>query len=153
MYSIFYILLPIIIAFLINTNMYRNESMPIDIKYLPPGYIIGIVWIILLGMMGYILYLLMNRFKVKSLKNALYINFNYQIFLILFLIIFCIMYPYLTSLFDERFMKNYNYLTLIVVVYVFYELNRISFEVSKYLIPLILWILYVNIVTLISEFN
>ena len=63
------------------------------------------------------------------------------------------MYPYLTSLFDERFMKNYNYLTLIVVVYVFYELNRISFEVSKYLIPLILWILYVNIVTLISEFN
>lgn len=153
MYSIFYILLPIIIAFLINTNMYRNESMPIDIKYLPPGYIIGIVWIILLGLMGYVLYLLTSKYKIKSLKNSLYINFNYRIFLILFLIILCIMYPYLTSLYDERFMKNYNYLSLIIALYVFYELSRVSYEISKYLIPLILWLGYVSLVTLFSEFK
>ena len=63
------------------------------------------------------------------------------------------MYPYLTSLFNDRFMKNYNYLTLFLVLYIFHEINKISFKISKYLIPLILWIGYVNIVTFISEFN
>jgi len=156
MNNLFYIILPIIIAFLINVTMYNKSSnmiSDVDIKYLPPGYIIGVVWIILLGLMGYILYLLIYEFKLKSLRNSLFNNFNYPIFLIIFLIIFCIMYPYLTSLFNDRFMKNYNYLTLFLVLYIFHEINKISFKISKYLIPLILWIGYVNIVTFISEFN
>lgn len=155
MISILYILIPILIAFLINIKMYRKDSntmKDIDIRYLPPGYIIGVVWIIMLALMGYVLYLLSLKFKSESLRNSLYVNFNYQIFLILFLIIFCVMYPYLTSLFNERFMKNYNYLTIFVVLYIFYEINKISFDISKYLIPLILWVGYVSLVTLISEF-
>lgn len=155
MISILYILIPILIAFLINIKMYRKDSNTmedIDIRYLPPGYIIGVVWIIMLALMGYVLYLLSLKFKSESLRNSLYVNFNYQIFLILFLIIFCVMYPYLTSLFNERFMKNYNYLTIFVVLYIFFEINKISFDISKYLIPLILWVGYVSLVTLISEF-
>ena len=80
MNNLFYIILPIIIAFLINVTMYNKSSnmiSDVDIKYLPPGYIIGVVWIILLGLMGYILYLLIYEFKLKSLRNSLFNNFNY----------------------------------------------------------------------------
>lgn len=152
--KIIYILIPILISILINIRMYGNRRVMdnIDIKYLPPGFFIGIVWIILLGLMGYILYLLIKKFNLRDIKNGLYQNFNYNIFLIIFLIIFCVMYPYLTSIFNDRFMKNYNYLILIIVLYIFYEINKVSFNIAKYLIPLILWVGYVFVVTLISEF-
>ena len=35
---------------------------------------------------------------------------------------------------------------------IFYEINKVSFNIAKYLIPLILWVGYVFVVTLISEF-
>jgi tryptophan-rich sensory protein len=145
MMTLLYILLPIILSFLINLFTFRkertNDLQSRDIQYLPPGPIIGIVWTILLGLLGYTYSLLENNNK----------NMNLQKISIILLTLFCLLYPILTANSTIRFSKNYNYLTLIFVLTVFYTIFKNSKKIAYYLIPLLFWIIYVNIITLLDD--
>ena len=145
MMTLLYILLPIILSFLINLFTFRkektNDLQSRDIQYLPPGPIIGIIWTILLGLLGYTYSLLENNNK----------NMNIQKISIILLTLFCLLYPILTVNSTIRFSKNYNYLTLIFVLTVFYVIFKKSKKIAYYLIPLLCWILYVNIITLLDD--
>jgi tryptophan-rich sensory protein len=152
----FYILIPICLAVIINTFMYSNYSKNTNKElttetstnnsYLPPGYVIGIVWTILLGLMGYV-YALLEK---KSSKNK---SYGLQKLAIIFLILFCLCYPIFTRNTSLRFSKNYNYATLLVVCIVYGIIYQVSFQIAYYLIPLLCWVFYVNLITLLDDLH
>jgi tryptophan-rich sensory protein len=140
-----YILIPIILASIINMFIFRKKEKNLiksrDLKYLPPGAVIGSVWTILLGLLGYTYALLENKSK----------SMNKQKILIILLTIFCLSYSILTANSTLRFSKNYNYLTLLFVLIVYYSIYTKYPKISYYLIPLLCWVLYVNVITLLDD--
>ena len=144
--SLIYILIPIILSFIINIFIFRRKNKRLiksrNLKYLPPGPIIGIVWIFLLGLLGYI-YSLIEEEETKTM--------NLQKILLILLTIFCLSYSILTANSTIRFSKNYNYVTLIFVIGVYYSIYTKYPKISYYLIPLLCWVLYVNIITLLDD--
>jgi tryptophan-rich sensory protein len=124
----------IIYTFGLNKKTNKNTINP----YIPPGYIVGIIWIIILGLLGYVHYLLYN------LKNEI----SFTSLFVIFIILFCISYPLITGL-NEKKGQLLNLITLILA----YVLGLCTIIESKYIfiyvIPFIIWSTYVNLVFLI----
>jgi tryptophan-rich sensory protein len=153
---LFHILVPIIIASLINLFIYVNgwssNTKEQENKYLPPGYVIGIVWIIILGLLGYANYLTYPT-------SASWI--------VIIAIIYCLFYPFLVMnpttdniaykiLFSKPTRKHvsrsipewfYNLLAFIIAVIVAFLCYREKQMTIYYTMPFVLWTTYVNIVT------
>lgn len=126
-----HILVPIILAIVLNFYIYTqgwNNDNEKNTK-LPPGYIIGSIWIIILGLLGYIHFLLYPSV--------------YSWFIVL-TILYCLSYPFLTSGLQNTDNNIYNLIALllaiIVTIIMYYKSNII------YAIPFLLWTFYVNIV-------
>lgn len=126
-----HILVPIILAIVLNFYIYTqgwNNDNEKNSK-LPPGYIIGSIWIIILGLLGYIHFLLYPSV--------------YAWFIVL-TILYCLSYPFLTSGLQNTDNSIYNLIALllaiIVTIIMYYKSNII------YAIPFLLWTFYVNIV-------
>lgn len=126
-----HILVPIMLAIVLNFYIYTqgwNNDNEKNSK-LPPGYIIGSIWIIILGLLGYIHFLLYPSV--------------YSWFIVL-TILYCLSYPFLTSGLQNTDNNIYNVIALILAIIVtiimYYKSNII------YAIPFLLWIFYVNIV-------
>lgn len=134
---ILYILAPIILACITNFIIFRYKWNKQKINpYLPPGYIIGIVWIIIFGFLGYTFYLLLNKNK----------KFTIGLLALILMLIFCLLYPFFTQGFNNEYISRFlNILTFIFSIIV----GLIVFSEYKsaflYIIPLILWSLYVNV--------
>ena len=94
--------------------------------------------------MGYVYALL----EQKSSKNT---SYGLQKIAIIFLILFCLGYPIFTRNTSLRFSKNYNYATLFVVCIVYAIINQASYQIAYYLIPLLCWVFYVNLITLLDD--
>ena len=126
-----HILVPIILAIILNFYIYiqgwNNDNQ--KNSKLPPGYIIGSIWIIILGLLGYIHFLLYPSV--------------YSWFIVL-TILYCLSYPFLTSGLQNTDNNYFNLIALILAIIVtiimYYKSNII------YSIPFLLWTFYVNIV-------
>jgi tryptophan-rich sensory protein len=148
---IIHILIPIILALAMNLIIYafginKQDDKRVKNEYFklfPPGYIIGIIWTIILGLLGYAHYL------IYKLNN----KYNFSCLAIVFVIIFCLSYSIITSL---KFKNGllYNLITLIVSFILGIIVILESKYIFLYIIPLIVWASYVNIVdTLICSNN
>tara|TARA_B110000003_G_C16628906_1_gene525899 strand:+ start:1891 stop:2289 length:399 start_codon:yes stop_codon:yes gene_type:complete len=123
-----HIIIPIILAIILNYYIYtqkwnNNDPNP----KLPPGYIIGSIWIIILGLLGYIHFLLYP---------------SIQSWIIVITILYCLAYPFLTSGLQNTI---YNLISLFLAIIVFisvYYKNKLQII---YVIPFLLWTSYVNI--------
>jgi tryptophan-rich sensory protein len=150
---IYHILIPILLAIFMNGIIYtfkinNNSIKENDPKYslykkmLPSGYIIGIIWTIIFGLLGYSHYLLHN------INNKITFSSMY----VLFLILYCLFYPIITGL-NVKSGLLLNLITLILS----FILGLIVINQSKYIfiyiIPLIIWTSYVNIVDVIQCSN
>ena len=130
---LWHIFIPIILAIIINFYIYtqgwnnNNEKS----KWLPPGYIIGIVWIIILGLLGYIHFLMYP---------------SIQSWIIVFAISYCLAYPFLTSGLKDTNSKIYNIIALIIAIIVFISVFYKNKLTSLLSFPFLVWTLYVNIV-------
>ena len=130
---LWHIFIPIILAIIINFYIYtqgwnnNNEKS----KWLPPGYIIGIVWIIILGLLGYIHFLMYP---------------SIQSWIIVFAISYCLAYPFLTSGLKDTNSKIYNIIALIIAIIVFISVFYKNKLTSLLSLPFLVWTLYVNIV-------
>jgi tryptophan-rich sensory protein len=126
-----HILVPIILAIILNFYIYiqgwNNDNQ--KNSKLPPGYIIGSIWIIILGLLGYIHFLLYPSV--------------YSWFIVL-TILYCLSYPFLTSGLQNTDNNYFNLIALILAIIVtiimYYKSNII------YVIPFLLWTFYVNII-------
>jgi tryptophan-rich sensory protein len=134
------ILVPVILAILMNGYIYSNKLYnKIVNPYIPPGYIVGIIWIIIFGLLGYV------HYKLYKLNNS---STRASLFTI-FVIIFSLSYPLITNL---KF-KSGILLDLFTLIFAFI-LGLLVLDESKeifiYIIPLIVWAIYVNIADVIE---
>jgi tryptophan-rich sensory protein len=134
------ILIPIIAAVMMNGIIYTfglNKQYDKNIinPYIPPGYVIGTIWVVILGLLGYshyLLYKLNNRISFTSL-------------FLIFVILFCISYPLITWL-KQKSESLLNLITLILAFILGILVIIESKYIFIYIIPLIAWTTYINIV-------
>lgn len=137
-----HILTPIILAIIVNgivfgLKFYKNGPRN---PLLPGGGIIGFIWIVIFGLLGYSHYLLYNLRNKPTLGSVCIILF----------IIFSLCYPFLTGGLKQNNALLLNLLTLILA----FSIGLIVIVESKkafyYLMPLLLWASYVNYVDAMS---
>ena len=134
------ILIPIIAAIMMNGIIYtfglnKQYDKSIINPYIPPGYVIGTIWVVILGLLGYshyLLYKLNNRISFTSL-------------FLIFVILFCISYPLITWL-KQKSESLLNLITLILAFILGMLVLIESKYIFIYIIPLIAWTTYINIV-------
>ena len=96
--------------------------------YLPPGYVVGAIWVVLFGLLGYAHY----RFTLASPAIAA-------------TILFCLAYPILTSaLRDPRVSRALNTATLVIACATTAVCLYESPADALLLAPLVAWAAYVN---------
>ena len=133
--SLLHICTPALYAILLNFIIYSKKYNYTQQKYpqictsnLPPGFIIGIVWVIILGLLGYTHHLLYpSRLSL----------------LIMFTMIFILLYPFITKLQYNEYSRLYNILTLILALFISISVHK---NTQIYILPFLLWSLYINII-------
>jgi len=136
-----HILAPVVAAGLVNALTFSRKLSITKYRnpLIPPGPIVGLVWLVLLGLLGYVHYKL-----YKKAGN----EFSEACITIVVFILYCLAYPTLTSLSaNPNVMIFLNVVALgfalLVTVRVFAE----DSSLLPYLLPLLGWTSYVNIVT------
>jgi tryptophan-rich sensory protein len=134
-YPYVHILIPLLLVFLVNKNM-RIKHYISNNSSLPPGYIIGIVWFLLFGLLGYANFILYKQKKWLA-YSAIWL-----------LLLFYISYPYLTNGFrDMKISKILNVSSLMVTIIVSIYIFKISTKAFYLMVPVLLWLFYVNLRT------
>jgi hypothetical protein len=124
------------LAILINMMIYYKQIVnykPQTSKYLPPGYIIGSIWVLLFGLLGYILYRLHHYTSFASISIYIFILFS-------------VLYPFITKLSPSSLSDMFNKIALVLAYMVGYLVYSENPGLTIYLLPLFCWITYVNLV-------
>jgi len=140
---IFFMIIALFGNIFFNNQETTNSEIEIDNKYLPQGYIIGYIWVMIFGILGYI------YSNINTRKDTKYINRMS----IMFFIALCLMYGPITYGKSSRFIKNYNYAAFISLCILTYILNKNVKKCLLYLVPLYIWIGYVSLLTLFDDLN
>lgn len=136
------IAVPILSAIIMNIAIYttsvganRNQRAS---SLLPPGWVIGMIWIFLFGLLGYIFYLY---------KNNAWIATSIIVFFL-----YCLMYPLYTRGLNakSRVAKLANLGTLILAFGLTIAIARTSGKNVLYMIPILLWASYVNVLDVLE---
>lgn len=125
-----------LLAIAINTMIYNKQfvnTKPQTSKYLPPGYIVGSIWVLLFGLLGYIIYRLQNYTSVASIS-------------IYGFILFSVLYPFITKLSPGSLSDMFNKIAFLLACSVCYLVYSENPGLTLYLLPLFFWMVYVNIV-------
>lgn len=135
-------LTPILLATLINgiifTSGWNKNRAPLKYTKLPPGWIIAIVWTVLLGLLGCVSYFV---------KDSI-LSFG----IVCSLIVLCLLYPFYTrGLQDGKIMSYansgvllYSMCVIILLIYLETRINDNIYYIIVCLLPLIVWLSYVN---------
>ena len=126
-----------------ENNKNKNEENKSDdnkLKFLPPGYVIGIIWVLIFALLGYSNYLTYN------VTNSI----NFGNVAIGILILYSLAYPLITGLKPEN-SDLYNIIALILSFSCALIISLFSKYILLYLIPLLVWVSYVNIVFVFSD--
>lgn len=133
-----YIIIPVLLAIITNATIYLLgwNSKGNENELLPPGWMIGMIWIVIFGFLG------------KFLQIAIKSNDSVTIMLLSVLILICLAYPFYTNGLKRNVQSvTYDFIILIYILVmtaiIFYK-NRDKNIV--YMIPIIIWVSYVNIV-------
>lgn len=134
--ALLYVLVPVLAAILLNLAVYASGWAKMEERQnplLPPGWVIGLVWIVLLGLLGYALFLAVTA------KDAV------SIWAIVVLLLVCVLYPLFTGRGTKRDARIANTVALIVAFAVAVLLaNRLP-GTLPFLAPLLLWVSWVNV--------
>jgi benzodiazapine receptor len=127
-----------------NIVLWKGFSTSNSFKHnplLPPGWMIGVIWTIIFGFFGYAQYLVMKEMGKWSIGSIA----------IIVAAVFCLLYPILIyigargdSLKYEKYARLINLLALIVGFTLAILVIRESEEAFLFLLPLLVWVSYVN---------
>lgn len=138
MYMFVHILVPVIAAVLVNGFIYaqgwnKDNRTEEQNKYLPPGFVIAIVWILILGLLGYAHYLVYPSIASWVIVAA---------------VLFCLAYPFLTAGLKKN-MLVLNALSFFVALAVTISTFIQNYFSALFTLPFLLWTAYVTIVTVL----
>jgi len=149
MKAILYVLTPVVLAIIVNaiiyikgwqssneaTNATTNNRNPL----LPPGPIIGTIWIIIFAFLGYASYI---ANQTRQTTTSIFITI---------IIIWCLAYPFLTNGLNQSPGRILNTITLILAAILSIVSTASQMPQTTYLlIPLFTWASYVNIADAIA---
>src|SRR3990167_4336593 len=129
-----YVLIPIVIAIILNLIIFglKWPSNSTNNRFLPPGWLIGVIWVIVLGFLGYALYL-----TTKARDNVS------SVFIVILMLI-CLAYPFYTrGLTTGTAAKVGDVATLVIGFAVTVVVALRTPQAVPYLIPLLVWASYV----------
>ena len=131
----YHVFVPIFLALAMNGWIYaiglnKYSQRDTENPLIPSGYIIAIIWTILFGLMGYTHYLLHNANSVASWS-------------LVGLIGFCLAYPLITGL-QVKSGLLLNLAALVLSFVVSMLVLKESVYAFYWLIPLLVWTIYVN---------
>jgi drug/metabolite transporter (DMT)-like permease len=122
------------LAIMINIIIYNKQiGKNQKSKYIPPGYIVGTIWTLLFGLLGYIIYRLQNYTSVASISIYIFILFS-------------VLYPFITKLSPGSLSDMFNKIAFLLACSVCYLVYSENHGLTIYLLPLFFWMVYVNIV-------
>jgi len=108
---------------------------------LPPGWAIGLIWVVIFGFFGYSTYLLLkenSRFTLASIS-------------IIVVAVYCILYPVIIHFAsrgdvnrNEKVARMVNFIALILAFTLGLLVIRESEVAFLYILPLIVWASYIN---------
>jgi len=133
---LYHVSIPVLCALAMNAYMNKSGKTGTK-KYLPPGYIIGIIWTIIFGLLGYVHY---GLFRLKN-------RINYGSMAILFFIGFSLLYPLVNAI-NEKHGNFMNLVSLILSFMVGAIVLTYSTRLFLFLIPLFVWVSFVNLIVL-----
>jgi len=143
------ILIGISIAILFNILYYvvgiysfkNKKGMYSRNKYLPPGFLIGIVWIIIFGSLGYSFYLAYtgDPFEGKTEPT----KWNSATIAIIVVASYCLLYPLLNSFMNERYMVVLNLIALLMAAVLSIIVVNECVAAFWYTLPLLAWCSYI----------
>lgn len=132
-----HVIVPIISATVVNGIVFGlGWNQQERNRLLPPGYIIGAIWIIILGLLGFLHYLLR---RTQHLIAA---------WAVVLFIVFCLLYPFITS--GLKMSSLSKVLNLVTLIFAFVVAVMVPKTYIYYMAPLIIWASYVNVTQLID---
>ena len=138
-----HMLFPVLATLIVNGIVFamkwnKNNNASANRRFLPPGYIIGFIWVVLFALLGAI------HWFVRNDKVAAYT--------LIALMVWCILYPFYTGGLQQSRAVLMNTLTLGIVFTVALILaTRGHNKETLYFIPILGWTMYVNIVDAITS--
>jgi len=134
------IIIPIILLLVINFYMRYNDMILDDPdkeeynndneEYISRENMILGIWTILIGFLGYAYYLALNNISSIS---------------ILLLIIYSLSYPFITMNKSNMEIESLNIIYIIITYFIFLLVLSENSKAAIYILPLLLWIIYIFI--------
>jgi len=134
------IIIPIILLLVINFYMRYNDmilddpdkdgDIEEDEEYISRENMILGIWMILIGFLGYAYYLALNNISSIS---------------ILLLIIYSLSYPFITMNKSNIEIESLNIIYIIITYFIFLLVLSENSKAAIYILPLLLWIIYIFI--------
>lgn len=118
----------------VKTTMYAKIKSN---KWFPPGIIVGLIWIIIFGFLGYSHYLVWKEVGGVSVASVAIIVFA----------VYALFYP-IIAFGRERRAKFMDFFALILAFVVALLVIEKSVNAFYYLIPLLVWASFVNLLEL-----
>ena len=118
-----------------NYSMYRKN------KFLPPGFLIGIVWIGIFASLGYAFYLAYTgkNFEGKTEPE----KWSAATIAIVVVASYCLFYPFLTMVMHERYIVVLNLIALLMAAALSIIVINEYVAAFWYTLPLLVWCAYV----------
>lgn len=138
-----HILAPVVAALLMNGFIFSqrwkiSKGLPKN-PYIPPGGIVGAIWMILFALLGYV------HFQLYSQNGN---QFSSACIVLILFFLYSLAYPILTSLSsDTSVFSTLNIGALLLAAIATAFVWQEDSALLPYMVPLMLWTGYVNIVT------
>jgi hypothetical protein len=132
------ILIPVILLMSINfylkyNNILLDEDYSSDIPGETREYIILGIWVILIGFLGYSYYLMRNNISSVA---------------IIIIVIYTLIYPFITLGKNRIEIESLNIIYILITYIIFLLVLSENSNASLYILPLLLWIVYIFIASI-----
>ena len=146
LYSIFYILLPIVLGGICSLMIPRNKIPKVDSKLNPPGWLFGVVWPILYLCLGFSMYFLYKKWIDASAQRKGLIGWYLMLFVLH--VVLLNLWWVVFNLYPNKTLSVVSILFLVVyAIWLAVRVYPISKLSTYLLVPYIMWISFASYLT------
>ena len=132
---VFALVCAVLNVFIYMTGVYgkNKNGMYSTNKFLPPGFLIGLVWIGIFAALGNALYVAYSVDDVWTTSTIA----------IIVVASYCLLYPFLTTFLHQRYVVLLNLIALLMAVALAIIVIHENLEAFWYVLPLLVWCFYI----------